>query len=100
MMGLQAPIEYQGLHSEKGYWRLSELHWSIDEPLTVRLGLNGYASQEAFQDGKAPIQTLPYVVEVDPEHPDNAKVKILVTIRNLGYLEAKTIPQMEGALDV
>jgi hypothetical protein len=99
-MGLQAPIELHGLTSEKGYWRLSELHWSINEPLTVRLALNGYASQQAFQDGKEPIKALPYIVEIDPTLPDNAKVKILVTIRSLGYLEAKSIPEMEGALDV
>jgi hypothetical protein len=99
-MGLQAPIELKGLTSDKGYWRLSSLSWSIDEPLTVRLSLNGYASQEAFQEGKEPIKTLLYPVEVDPQAPDNAKVKILVTIRNLGYLEAKNIPEMEGALDV
>lgn len=99
-MGLQAPIELQGLTSERGYWRLSSLNWSIDEPLTVRLALNGYASQEAFLEGKEPIRNLPYVVEIDPQLPDNAKVKILVTIRDLGYLEAKNIPEMEGALDV
>jgi hypothetical protein len=99
-MALEAAIEFQGLTSEKGYWRLSALNWSIDEPLTVRLALNGYASQQAFLEGKEPIKILPYNVEVDPEHPDNAKVKILVTIRSLGYLEAKHIPEMEGALDV
>ena len=99
-MGLQAPIELRGLTSQKGYWRLSSLAWNIEEPLTVRLSLNGYASQEAFLEGKESIKTLPYVVEIDPAAPDNAKVKILVTIRNLGYLEAKSIPEMEGALDV
>jgi hypothetical protein len=99
-MALEAAIEFQGLTSGKGYWRLSALNWSIDEPLTVRLALHGYASQQAFLEGKEPLKTLPYNVEVDPEHPDNAKVRILITIRNLGYLEAKNIPEMEGALDV
>ena len=99
-MGLQAHIELNGLSSERGYWRLSSLNWKIEEPFTVRLALNGYASQEAFSEGKEPIKSLPYVVEIDPEQPENAKVKILVTIRNLGYLEAKQIPEMEGALDV
>jgi hypothetical protein len=99
-MALQAPIELKGLTSEKGYWRLSQLNWGINEPLTVRLTLNGYASQQAFLDGKEPIKELPYIVEIDPEAPDDAKVKILITIRSLGYLEAKSIPEMEGALDV
>lgn len=99
-MALEAPIELKGLSSDKGYWRLSSLIWSIAEPLTVRLSLNGYASQQAFHDGKEPLKNVAYPVEIDPEQPEDAKVQILVTIRHLGYLEAKSIPEMEGALDV
>ncbi len=99
-MGLQAPIELRGLSSDRGYWRLSALHWSIHEPLTVRLSLDGYASQEAFNEGKESLKSISYPVEIDPTSPDNAKLKTLVTIRTLGYLEAKSIPGLEEALDV
>lgn len=99
-MGLQAPIELEGLGSDKGYYRLSEVLWTIHEPLTARLRFNGYASQAAFDEGKQPIRELLRVVEADPSNPEDANVRILVTIRSMAYLEAKNIPELEGALDV
>lgn len=100
MMALESPIEVEGLSSSRGYWRLSDLHWSIREPLTVRLELDGYASQDAYNEGRASLRTIPYTVEINPEDPEDVKVQILVTIRSIGYLEAKSIPEFGGALDV
>ena len=68
-MGLQAPIELAGLSNDKGYYRMSEVHWTIDEPLSARIRFNGYASQEAIQEGKEPIKQLHRVIDLDPANP-------------------------------
>ncbi|NJR41145.1 MAG: hypothetical protein HC781_22765 [Leptolyngbyaceae cyanobacterium CSU_1_4] len=99
-MALQAPIELRGLSSDWGYWRFSALLWSIQEPLTVRLSFDGYASEQAFNDGMESLKSVSHSVELDPTSPDDAKIKLLETIRTQAYLEAKAIPGLEEALDV
>jgi hypothetical protein len=101
-MGLGAPIEFHGLGSKNGYYRLAGVNWAIEEPTTVRLKLHGYASKAAFDEGKPPLFSQDRSVDVvdDRGNPDMAKVEILVRVRELSYLEIKRFPEFSEAIDL
>jgi hypothetical protein len=100
-MGLQAPIELHGLGNEKGYWRLAAFTWTIDEPTTTRLKLNGYASKEAFESGNLPVVVREFMADaVKPDGSmDLIQVEMMVRVRELAYLEIKQFPDFIGAID-
>lgn len=101
-MGLLAHLELEGVEVESAYWRLSALNWVINEPLSVRLEISGYASQRAFEEGKRPLMIRQMTADLtdDEGNPDAAKVEVLIRVRSLAYFEIKRFPEMEGALDV
>jgi hypothetical protein len=100
-MALQAPIELNGLGNDKGYWRLGSFSWSIEEPTTTRLNLNGYASKEAFQAGKPPVVVRELVTDaLKPDgQMDLVQVEMMVRVRELAYLEIKRFPEFNEAID-
>jgi hypothetical protein len=101
-MGLLAELNLEGVEVKEAYWRLAKLVWEIDEPLSVRLEIAGYASKKAFEEGKNPLIVRQLTADLTDEegNPDVAKVQLLVRVRSLAYLEIKRFPEMEGALDV
>jgi hypothetical protein len=101
-MGLVAQLDLEGIEVKEAYWRLSALNWVINEPLSVRLEISGYASKEAFEAGKRPLIIRQMTADLTDEagNPDGAKVEMLVRVRSLAYLEIKRFPEMEGALDI
>jgi hypothetical protein len=101
-MGLQLAVDLHGADVDKAYLRLSAFHWSIEEPLTARVELHVYASQDAFAQGRQHLKTKEFAIDLTDENgnPDMVKVELLVRVRSLSYLEIKRFPEMEGALDV
>jgi hypothetical protein len=101
-MALLALLDLEGVEVKEAYWRLSALNWVINEPLSVRLEISGYASKAAFDAGKNPLMTRQMTADLtnDEGHPDAAKVEMLIRVRSLAYMEIKRFPEMEGALDV
>lgn len=100
-MAIVSQINFEGVKVEQAYWRLSALNWVINEPLSVRLEISGYASQQAFNEGKRPLTIRQMTADLTDEegNPDAAKVEVLIRVRSLAYLEIKRFPEMEGALD-
>lgn len=101
-MGLLLAVDFHGADIENAYLRLSHFSWSIAEPMTARVELHVYASQEAFTQGRQHLKTKQFVIDLTDENgnPDMVKIELLVRVRSLSYLEIKRFPEMEGALDV
>lgn len=101
-MALEAPIEFQGLKNERGYWRLKTFSWNSAEPQTARMSVDGYASKEAFEEGAQPLLTREYAKDAVPDdgNPDMVQIEMMVRIGNLAYLEIKSFPEFQGAIDV
>jgi hypothetical protein len=101
-MGLQSPINLHGLSNEAGYWRLAGFSWSINEPLTARMTINGYASKNAFDEGLPPLVSKELSTEMTSEdgQVDLVKVEMLVRVRGLAYMEIKRFPEFNEAIDV
>jgi hypothetical protein len=102
MMALEAPIEFQGLKNERGYWRLKSFSWNSAEPQTARMSVDGYASKESFEEGVQPLVTREYVKDAVSEdgNTDMVQIEMMVRIGNLAYMEIKSFPEFNKAIDV
>ncbi len=95
-MALLNLMNLEGFSIDYAYWRVGSLEWNTNERLIVRIRIDGYASQEAYDEGNTAIRS--FYKEISLEDP--ALQDIVNNIKSYCYSNIKQQDEFSSALDV
>lgn len=98
-MALLNELNLEGFSIALAYWRIGSFEWNTNDPKTIRLRVDGYASQSAYQSGSTALQSFNKELHMDLADPSDPKPGLFNEIRATCYSELKDMPDFEQSRD-
>lgn len=101
-MAFQDLIGFQGLSSPEGYWRVGQISIDTSDLFQIRLSvrLDGYASEQARDEGNSAIESLFYDFILTPENTGAVEAQLVDGFRGWIYNKLGEVDRWQGKPEV